>query len=77
MTSPYGLGDALYQKVALEPMLMFDGPLEVLFYALPPNSQLLFSKPEIEPLFEDFDGPVEPRGCVESRSGIKQNVLRI
>ena len=27
-------------------MLMFDGPLQVLFYARPPNSQLLFSELE-------------------------------
>ena len=53
-------------------MLIFDGPLQVLFYALPPNSHLLFSKPGIGPLFEDFDGPVEPRGCVESKSWIKK-----
>ena len=56
---------------------MFDGPHQVLFYALPPNSQLLFSEPGNAPLFEDFDRPVGPRGCVVSKSWIKQNFLRI
>ena len=43
----------------------------------PPNSELLFSEPGNAPLFEDFNGPEEPPGCVESKSGIKQNVLGI
>ena len=39
-------------------MLMIDGPLQILCYALPPNSELLFSEPGNAPLFEAFDGPV-------------------
>ena len=49
-------------------MLIIDGPLQFLFYALPPNSQLLFSEPGIGPLFGAFAGPVEPQGCVKSKS---------
>ena len=54
-------------------MLMFDGHLHVLFNALPPNSQLLFSEIGITPLFREFVGPVAPQGCVAS----KRNVLKI
>ena len=31
----------------------------------------------MHPFFKDVDGPVGPRGCVQSKSWIKQNVLRI
>ena len=58
-------------------MLIIHGPHQFLFYALPPNSQLLFCEPGIGPLFEDFEGPIVPQGCVELKSLIKQNVLRI
>ena len=34
---------------------------------------LLFSQLGKRPLFEDFDGPVAPRGCIESKSLMKQN----
>ena len=37
---------------------MIDGPLQVLFYALTPNSQLLRSKPGNGPLLQAFDEPV-------------------
>ena len=43
-------------------MLMFDGPFEVLFYALPPNSQFYSSEPAFGPFFEDFDGPLKASG---------------
>ena len=57
LTGPQGLRGASYQKVAYGQMLMFDGPLQVLFYAWPPNSQLLFSEPENGPFFTIFTGP--------------------
>ena len=50
-------------------------PFQVLFDALPPNSQLLFSKPGNAPLFQDFNGPVAPLSCVKSKSSIKQMFL--
>ena len=39
-----------------------------LFYARPPNSQLLFREPKNAPLFMDDDKPVWPRGCIQSKS---------
>ena len=47
------------------------------FMHCPQNSLLLFSEIGNAPLFEDFDGPVGSWGCVESKSCIKQKVLRI
>ena len=38
-----------YWKVVLDQMFMFDGPLQVLYYALPPNTQVLFRKPGTTP----------------------------
>ena len=61
-------------KVTLNRKLMFFGHLQVLFYARPPNSQLLFSKPGKAPLLEDFDQPTGPPGCVKSKSSIKPKV---
>jgi hypothetical protein len=42
---------------------MFDGHLQVLFYAIPPNSQLLFSETGNAPLLRDFHEPVGPQGA--------------
>ena len=56
---------------------MFDGPLQVLFNAWPPDSELLFCEPGNAPLFEDFYGPVAPQGCIVSKKFSKQHVLRI
>ena len=54
---------------------MFDGPLLVLFYAWPPNSQLLFSEPENATPFKDVDGPVGPRGCAQSKVELNKMFL--
>ena len=51
LKSRQGLGAVSKKEVALDRMLMFDGHLQVLFYAPPPNSQLLFFKLENSPLF--------------------------
>ena len=58
-------------------MLMIDGPLQLLFYALPPNSKRLVSETGNAPLFEDFEGPIGPQGLVISKIWIKQNVITI
>ena len=59
------------QKVTLNQKLMFLGHLQVLFYARPPNSQLLFSKPGNTPLLLDFDKPPGPLDKVKSKKFIK------
>ena len=43
----------------------------------PPILNFYLGNLEFGPFFEDFDGPVEPPGCVQSKSELKQNVLRI
>ena len=53
---------------------MFDGYLKVLFYAIPPNSQILFSETGNAPLLWDFHKPAGPPGCIQSKSCIKPNV---
>ena len=53
---------------------MFDVHLQLVFYAGPPNSKLLFCKRGIGPYFDDFDEPVGPRGCIESKSCTSPNV---
>ena len=58
-------------------MFMFLGHLQVSFYGRPSNSELLFSKPGNTPIFHAFNEPVGPRGCVKSKSLIKQKVLRL
>ena len=55
---------------------MFDGTLQVLIHAWPPNSQLLFCEPEKAHFFKDVDKPVGPQGGNQSKSWIKQ-ILRI
>ena len=57
-------------------MLMSDGPLQFLFYALPPHSQHLIFEPGNASFLMDFDVPIGPRGCFKSKSQIK-NVLQI
>ena len=57
-------------------MLMSDGPLQILFYALPPHSQHLIFEPGNASFLMDFDVPIGPRGCFKSKSQIK-NVLQI
>ena len=56
-------------------MLMNDGPLQVLFYALLPNPTFYLVNLETPP-FWGFWRHIEPRGCVESKSWIIQNFLR-
>ena len=53
---------------------MFLGHLQVLFYAIPLYSQLLFCEIGNGPLLEDFDKPLWPWGCIVSKSCIKQKV---
>ena len=53
---------------------MIDGHLKVLFYRLPPNSQLPLSKPGNAPLSEDLHEPVAPPGCVKTKSCVKPKV---
>ena len=48
--------------------------LHFLFYALPPNSQLLFSEPGIRPFFDDFDEPVGLRGYAVAKRCRTTNV---
>ena len=61
---PLGPRGCVKSKIFKDQMLMFDGNLQVLFYAPPPNSQLLYSKPKNSPLFDDFDSSC----CVTSKS---------
>ena len=65
---PEGPQGCVKSKSCISQMLIIHGPLQFLFYALPPNSQLLFCEPGIGPLFEAFARPVEPQGCVKSKS---------
>ena len=53
---------------------MFDGHLQVLFYAIPPNSQLLFSETGNAPLLRDFHEPVGPQRCMKSKCCITPKV---
>ena len=48
---PMGLRGAYNQKVAWKEIWMFLGQIKGLFYARPPNSQLLFGKQETDPSF--------------------------
>ena len=54
---------------------MIDGHLKVLFYRLPPNSQLPLSKPGNAPLSEDLHEPVAPPGCVKTKSCVNQKLM--
>ena len=43
---------------------------QVLFYARPSNSQILFNRPENEPISWDFDKYARPWGSVKLKCGI-------
>ena len=58
-------------------MIVFNVPLLFLFYAVPPNSQLLIREHGNGPILLAFDVPKRPQGFVKSKCSIKQNVLRI
>ena len=48
-------------------MLIFNGQLPRLVLYTTPKFPTLFGKTANAPLFEDFEGPVEPPGCVLSK----------